>query len=135
MGAFERGVESAFRHELNIFVDRQNQILSRVRITFLAIQHVPAGIERGQHATGNTMQIAIVLAFHASQAIVIGAHVSQNLGGELAVGIETLEFLLKIHTLEIQSLHARDFRRFELARDPGEISRGVQAGRQSDAQT
>ncbi len=124
----ERGIESALGHELNIFVDGENQILPRVRLALLAIQYVPASIERGEHAAGNAVQIAVELALHSSQTVVIGAHVSQHLGGELAVGIEALEFLLEIHALEIQRFHPRDLRRIKLARDPGEVSRGVQAG-------
>ncbi len=127
MGAFERGIESALGHELNIFVDGENQVFSRVRLALLAVQHVAAGIERGEHAAGNTVQIAVELALHSSQTIVIGAHVSQDLGGELAVGIEALEFLLEVHALEIQRFHPRDLRGLKLARDPGEVSRGVQA--------
>ena len=87
-----------------------------------------AGIERGQHATGNTVQIAIELALHATQTIVIGAHVSQHLGGELAVGIKALEFLLEIDAFEVQRLYPRDLGRFQLARNPCEVSRGVQPG-------
>ncbi len=128
MGALERGLERALSHELDILVDGQDQVFSRVRLTLLAVQHVPAGIERGKHATGDTVQVAIELALHSTQTIVIGAHVSQHLGGELAVGIEALEFLLEIHAFEVQRFHARDLRGIKLARDPGEVSRGVQPG-------
>ena len=128
MGALERGLERALGHELDIFVDGKNQIFSRVGLTLLAVQHVAAGIERGEHAAGNTVQIAIELALHATQAIVIGAHVSQHLGGQLAVGIEAFEFLLEIDAFEIQRFYARDLGRIQLACDPGEVSRGVQPG-------
>src|SRR6202011_2489647 len=104
--------------ELDIFIDSQNQILSRIRVTLLAIQHMPAGIKSCQHAAGNPVQVAVELALHASEAIVIGADVSQDLRGKLAVGIEALEFLLEIHAFEIQRLYPGDFCGSKFARDP-----------------
>ena len=78
---------------------------------------------------GTPCRSLVVFALHASEAIVIGAHVSQDLRGKLAVGIEALEFLLEIHAFEIQRFHPRDLRGVKFARDPGEVSRGVQPGR------
>ena len=95
----------------------------------LAIQHVAAGIERGKHAAGHTMQIVVELALHATQTIVVGAYVAQDLGRELAVGIEAFEFLLEIDALEVQRLHPRDLRRVKFARNPGEVSRRIQPRR------
>ena len=128
MGTFERGIERTLRHELDVLVDGENQVFSRVGLALLAVQNMPAGIDRGEHAAGHTVEILVEFALHASQTIVIGAHVAQHLGGKLAVGIEALEFLLEIDALEIQRFHPRDLRGVELARDPGEVSRGVQAG-------
>src|SRR5437870_1843801 len=62
MGAFERGIESPLGHELDIFIDGEDQVSSRVRFTLLAVQHMPASIERCEHAAGNTMQVAVELA-------------------------------------------------------------------------
>ena len=66
MGALQRSIKGALGHELNIFVDGKNQILSRVRLALLAIEHVPAGVERGKHAAGDAVQIAVELAFHSA---------------------------------------------------------------------
>ncbi len=122
MRAGERGIKSAFGHELNIFVDAEHQILPWVRFAFLASQYVAASIERGQHASGNTMQIAVVFALDSSQTVVIGAYISQDLSGELAVGVVAFEFFLEVNALEIESLYARDYHRIKLARDPGKVS-------------
>src|ERR1700692_4857141 len=100
MSAFERRVESALGHELDIFIDGEDQVLSRVRLTLLTVQHVPASVERRQHAGGNTVRVAVELTLHTSQATVVSAHVSQDLRGKLAVGIEALEFLLEVHPFE-----------------------------------
>src|ERR1700722_213954 len=122
MGAGERGIKSAFRHELNIFVDGELQILPGIRFSLLTSQYVTASIKGRQHAPGNAMQIAVVLALDSAQTVVIGADIAQNLGGELAVGVVAFEFFLEVDTLEIEGLHARDHRRIKLARDPGKVS-------------
>ncbi len=75
------------------------------------------------------MQVVIELALHAAQAIVIGADVPQDLSSELLVGIVPLELFLGINALKVESLHPRNRRRIKLARNPREISRGVQARR------
>ena len=129
MGSFERGIERTLRHELDVLVNGENQVFSRVGLALLAVQNMAAGIDRGEHAAWHAVEILVVFALYSPQTVVIRAHVSQHLGGELAVGIKALEFFLEVNALEVERLHPRDLRGLELACDPGEVSRGVQASR------
>ncbi len=128
MGACQRSVERALRHELNIFIDGQHQVLPGIWFVLLAFEHMTAGIERGEHAAGNAMQIAIEAALHAAQTVVISADISQDLRAQLAIRIKTLELFLEIDALEVKRLHPRDHRRVKLASDPRKIAGGVEPG-------
>ena len=50
---------------------------------------MPVGIERGQHASGLAMQIAVEATLQAAEPVVIGADVTQHLRGQRIIRIET----------------------------------------------
>ncbi len=61
----------------------EDQVLTRHRLVFFAAQHMPLGIERGQHTAGRAVQIVVELALQAAQSVVVGAHVAEHLRAQL----------------------------------------------------
>ena len=74
-----RMIQRALRHELDVFVDGEHQVVAGLRLARFAAQHMPLGIERGQHVSGRPVQVVIEAALQPTQAVVVGAHVAQHL--------------------------------------------------------
>src|SRR6516225_3855288 len=50
-------VESALGHELNIFVDRELQVLAGLRLLRNRAEHVAASVHRSEHLAGDTVEL------------------------------------------------------------------------------
>jgi len=128
MELLDRVVQCALGHELDVLVDRQHQAVAGLGLARGAAKHVAPGIERGQLPARGAVQVAVEAALEPAQAEVVGADVSEHLRGQILVRVKALELLLKVDPFQVQSAHAVGGRRVELAGDPGEAARGVEAG-------
>ena len=66
---------------------------------FGGAQDMAAGIHGGEHAARDAMQLRFEFLFETAQAGIVDAHITQHLRGDLVVGIEALEFFLKVNAL------------------------------------
>ncbi len=87
------------RHELNVFVDGELQVLAGLRLVLDRAEHMAARVHGGEHAGRDAVQLRVKFAFEAAEAVVVQADVAQHLRGDLAVGIEALEFFLEVDAL------------------------------------
>ena len=122
MGARHVRVERFFGHELDIFVDGQNQIFAGQRLTFFAAQNVAARVDSGQHAAGRAVQVFVEVFFEPPKAVVIDPDVTEYLRCNLAIRIEALEFFDLVDALQVQGFHLGYQCRILLAGNPGEVT-------------
>ena len=125
---FDLRIKRALGNVLDVGVDREDEIFAGQRLRLFAAQAVPLGIKRGDHVARCAVQFVVEAKFEAAEAIVIGADVAEDLCRKITVGVEALELLLKIDALQVEFADAVGGLRIELAGDPGEAMRGVEAG-------
>ena len=112
-------IEGALGHELDVLVDRQFEILPRLRLAFGRPKTVVVRIHCRVLAPRNAVQLRLELLLQATQAVVVNAHIAQYLRGDFVVRIETLKLLLKVDALHGQTLHLQCNIRRNPPCDPG----------------
>ena len=79
MVLFHRVVQRALRHELNVLVDGQHQVVARQWLMRFAAQHMPFRVECSQHASRRAVQIIVEVPLQAAEPVVVGADIAQHL--------------------------------------------------------
>jgi len=91
-------VEVFFQITLNVFVDGKNQTVAVLRVDPLFIFKIhigSVGILDRHHAAGHSLQIGIVIGFHARKTLTVAPCEAQNRSGKLRVRIIPLGVLLQ----------------------------------------
>ena len=121
-GALHGGVEGLFGDELDVFVDREDEIVAGLGFMFGRAHHMAARVHGGVHAARLAVQAAVEFLLHTAEAVIVDADVAEDLRGDFAVGIETLEFLLEVNALEVEGFYFGCGFRAEAAGDPCEAA-------------
>ena len=119
VGPFHDVIEGPLRTELDIFVDGEDQILAGFGLVFAGAENLATSIHRGIHSARSAVQLRIEFLFQTAQAVVIHTHVAKHLRGNVVVRVESLEFLLRVDSLDVQGLHFGGGLGSDAARDPG----------------
>jgi hypothetical protein len=102
MGLLHRGLQFALGYVLDLLVNREYDILTRLRLLFDAAKPFSPGIDGDQHFSRLAMQFVVEFALNATQALIVGAHVTDDLGGQLTLGIKPLGFFLEVDAAKIE---------------------------------
>ena len=76
---------------------------------------------------GRAVQTGVKFFFQAAEAVVVDAHVTEDLRGDLVVGIEALEFFLEVDAFHVKSFDGGGNLGRDAARDPGKVVAGGEA--------
>ena len=117
-GLLHAALEFAFGDGLDVFVDGQDEILAGIWLLLDTSKPALAGVDGDHQTSGLALQLRIELTLEAAQSLIVGANIAEDLGGQLALGIETLGLLLKVDSLKIQRPYALGHLRIRLARYP-----------------
>src|SRR5579862_2295179 len=96
MSLLHRGFEFPLDDVLDLFVDGQYDILSRVWLLLDAAEPLAPGDHRDQHAAGLAAKLFVIGTLDSAQALVIHADITENLRRQIPFGIEPLRFLLEM---------------------------------------
>ncbi len=120
-------VERLLRHVLDVGVDAQHQVLTRLRLVHLAAQRVTLGVHRRQHMPGSSVHVFVELQLQSAKPGVVRAHIAQHMRGQLVVRVKALELLLEVHALQVQLANPVRRRSIHAARHPRKAMRRVEA--------
>ena len=120
MKLVHRGGQFPLGDVLDIFVQGQDQVLSRLRRAAGAAQPVLLGIGFNQQLARPAPNGLFVAQLHAGQPVVVHAYVAEHVRRQLPLGIKPLVFLLGVDALQIQLADAGRFPVGDLALDPTE---------------
>ncbi len=106
----------------------QHQVLARVRGTLNPAEPLAPRVDRDQLLAGNAAEIVIEFALQAAQALVIHAHIAEDLCCQFPLGIEALGLLAEADAFQVQ--FANTIRRVgvDLALEVDEIPVALQVG-------
>ena len=119
---FEDGFfEFGFRVVLDGGIEGQRDIAARKGLTDGLDMVTPAlGVPEDQAFSRLATKDVVVLIFDAGLAVAVDIHASQNVGRQMALGIEALPLLLEIDTLQREGRNPGRRVVIDLSLDPGE---------------
>ena len=121
-------IEGTLGHKLYVFVDGEFEVAAGFGVVLARSQDLAARVDGSVHEARAPVERAVEFLFKAAEAIVVDAHVTQSLRGELVVRVEALKLFLEVDALHIEGSDAGRDAGGNAARDPGEIAAGIQAG-------
>src|SRR5437588_9363089 len=128
MGFLHRRFQFPLGDILDLLVNGEDNVFAGIGLPLDLIEVLPAGIHLDQHASGLAAQLFVVFTLDATEAFVVHPDVAQHLGGEFALGVETLRLFLEVDALEIKPLDTLRNFRIGLACDPAKRARSLALG-------
>ena len=119
-----------FRDVLDVLVNRQNYIVSRLGLLFHAAEPFAAGIDRNQHLSRLALQLPVVFALNPAQSFIVHSYVAENLRRQLAFRIGTPGLFLEVDAAQIHGAYTITGLSIHLARYPAKGVRCLEAGQQ-----
>src|SRR5207244_7565000 len=85
-----RPYQLALSNVLDLFVQRENDVFTRLRLLLHAAEIFAAGVDRDQHPPRFAVQFVFVLALNTAEPLIVSSHVADYLGSKFALGVEAL---------------------------------------------
>ena len=118
MRFFHAAFEFVFGDVLNVLVERKHDTVARFRFFFNAGKPAFACVDGNHQLAGLALQLTVELALQAAESLIVCANVAENLRRQLALGIKTFGFFLKVNALQIQRADAVNHFRIRFPRNP-----------------
>src|SRR5580692_4561512 len=96
---FHRLLKFALGDVLNLFVDRERDVVAGLGLLLNTAKPLLARIDRDHHAAWGTLQAVVILALYATESAIVGADVAQYLRGHFTLGVEALRLFLIVNAL------------------------------------
>ena len=118
------GLQLTLSYVLNLLIDGEDYVLSWFWLFLYAAKPFPAGVDGDHHAARLATEFVVVLAFNTAQALVIHAHVAEDLRGQVSVWVVALGFLFKVNSAQVEFADAAGGLGIGFAGHPAESAPG-----------